>query len=123
MGGVGDTKILQSAFDTLPWFAVVQPGGQPVHGMSPEAFLYVPKGQLQSAFDTLPWFAVVIPRGHSVQGMSPEAFLYVPEGQGAQPKLTIANPCPALHEVFPTIQLSNEIMSASASLRLYTSTV
>jgi hypothetical protein len=91
MGGVGDTKTLQSAFDTLPWLAVVQPGEQPVQGMSPEAFLYVPKGQLQSAFDTLPWLAVVIPREQPVQGMSPEAFLYVPKGQGAQLKLKIEN--------------------------------
>jgi hypothetical protein len=45
MGGAGDTKMLQLASDTLPWLAVVQPGGQPVHVMPPEAFLYVPAGQ------------------------------------------------------------------------------
>ena len=44
MGGAGDTKTLQSAFDSLPWLAVVQPGGQPVQVMPPEAFLYVPAG-------------------------------------------------------------------------------
>ena len=45
MGGAGDTKTLQLAIDALPWLAVVQPTGQPVQGMSPEEFLYVPTGQ------------------------------------------------------------------------------
>jgi hypothetical protein len=87
MGGVGDTKTLQSAFDTLPGLAVVQPAGQPLHVMPPDAFLYVPTRQ------------------------------------GTQLKVAIANACPALHEVFPKSQFSSEITSASASLRLYTSTV
>jgi hypothetical protein len=54
---------------------------------------------------------------------APVAAEYVPTGQGAQLKVPIANACPAPHEVFPMSQFSSEMMSASASLRLYTSTV
>ena len=100
MGGVGDTKMLQSACDTLPWLAVVQPGGQPVQVRPPGAG-YMPREQMQSACDTLPWLAVVMPGGQPVQGMPPEAFLYMPTGQGVQPN--VVGTCPALHEVFPTI--------------------
>ena len=99
MGGVGDTKTLQSAFDSLPWLAVVQPGGQPVQVMPPEAFLYVPTGHMQSVCDTLPRLAVAVPGGQPVQGLSLRAFLYVPTGQGAQLKVPIVNTCPALHEL------------------------
>jgi hypothetical protein len=120
MGGADDTKMLH---DTLPRLAVVQPGGQPVQMVSPEAFLYMPKEQMQSACDALPRLAVVVPGGQPVQMVSPEAFLYMPTGQGVQLKVPIANTCPALHEVFPTIQPSNEMTSASVSVRLYTSTV
>ncbi len=45
MGGAGDTYALQFPIDTLPSPAVVQPTGQPVQGVSPEEFLYMPKGQ------------------------------------------------------------------------------
>ena len=45
MGGAGDTNKEQLAIDTLPSLAVVQPTGQPVQGVSPEAFLNMPTGQ------------------------------------------------------------------------------
>ena len=45
MGGAGDTYTLQFPIDALPSPAVVQPTGQPVQGVSPEEFLYMPKGQ------------------------------------------------------------------------------
>ena len=45
MGGAGDTYTLQFPIDTLPSPAVVQPAGQPVQGVSPVEFLYMPKGQ------------------------------------------------------------------------------
>ena len=45
MGGAGDTYTLQFPIDTLPSPAVVQPTGQPVQGVSPEAFLNMPTGQ------------------------------------------------------------------------------
>ena len=45
MGGAGDTYTLQLPIDTLPSLEVVQPTGQPVQGVSPEEFLYMPKGQ------------------------------------------------------------------------------
>ena len=86
MGGAGDTKTLQPAIDALPWLAEVQPTGQPV------------------------------------QGMSPEEFLYVPTGQGVHPNVAKEKACPAVHERLPTSQFSKKMTSASASLRLYTST-
>ena len=77
---------------------------------------------LQFPIDTLPSPAVVQPTGQPVQGASAEEFLYMPKGQGAQENVAKEKACPAVHDRLPMSQFSKDMASASASLRLYTST-
>jgi hypothetical protein len=74
-------QMLQSACDTLPWLAVVMPGGQPVQGMPPEAFLYMPTGQ--GVHDDFPCSALNVPLGQELhcELLADEK---LPAGQGLQ---------------------------------------